>query len=227
MTNLVCDRIRCCKATRFIRNVYFHNTDNLLRIYLQIRCSDTVTWLIDWNFTTIWRVNRFVHIMESQTFCTTVCRIQFNNDMIGQTGNGRSNTSTGGQIDSTVRSNMTSFDNGYIQLSVITITQFLSHLRKVNIIISHLAIVHRLTEIGIGGIRCTIAERFGTNQGTISRISGRSTGENTNLERTTCGVFSFGNFCNFWSYGLRRTGWRKTAETYIISMFDISSGFGR
>ena len=164
--------------------------------------------------------------MQTDAVCATVGGIQFDDDVVGQTGNGRRDTSTGGQVDSTVRSHMTSLDDGHIDFTIIAITDFLCHLREVDVVVGHFAVVHRLTEIGVGSIGSTIAKSLGADKGTIGRISGRCTGEKTDLERTACGMFGFGYLCYFGSNGFRRTCRGKTTEAHIVTMLDIGSSFG-
>ena len=108
LTDFICHGVRFMETTRLIRHIGFYHASNLGRVYLNIRKANAVARTHDRNRTTIRRTFHFIQIVHAyQAF--TVCGIQFHNDFIGQSCNGRRNTHSCSQVNTSVFRNLTSF----------------------------------------------------------------------------------------------------------------------
>ena len=61
--------------------------------------------------------------------------------------------------------------------------------------VGYFAIVHGFAEVGVGGIGRAVADGLDAREHTVARVSGRSTGEDTYLERVSFCMFCFRDFC--------------------------------
>jgi hypothetical protein len=116
LADTVCNRVRIMETAGLIGNVYFYNTNNLRRINLNVRQPDPVTWMYNGNRTAERRAFHLIQVMHTdQRFA--VSRIQFYDNLVCQPGNGRGNTNSRRQVNTSVFRNFTCLDNGCTYMS--------------------------------------------------------------------------------------------------------------
>ena len=225
LTDLIGYRVRIVETTCFIRKIHLHHSDNLCWIYLNIRQSDAVARTYDRNRTTIRRTFHFVQVMHSdQTLA--VSSVQLYNHAVGQAGNRRRDTHSCRQINPSVGSQFTSFDNCRSHVSQKPGTQTLRYLRQMYISIINLSGIHSLTEINIRCIWCTKMNSMSTSQHPVARISRRSSRNDSYLKLFSPGVFLFcllGKLCR---NGFRTSCRCKPAQGDYLSIFYQAGSFG-
>ena len=64
-----------------------------------------------------------------------------------------------------------------------------------DVVVGYFAIVHGFAEVGVGGVGRAVADGLDAREHTVARVSGRSTGEDTYLERVSFCMFCFRDFC--------------------------------
>src|SRR5690554_3562329 len=82
-----------------------------------------------------------------------------------------------------------------------------------------LALVKCFPGIPVRLIRGTELDRVCSREGTIDRVAGRCSRENTNLKWIAFRVLSFGPLGNFYRYNLWAAGMSEPAEANIIVVF--------
>ena len=100
-----------------------------------------------------------------------VSRIQFYDNLVCQPGNGRGNTNSRRQVNTSVFRNFTCLDNGCTYMSQETGTQTLGNLRQVNIRIIYFSTINCFTKVSIGCIRSTKLQCMSTGQDTVTGVS--------------------------------------------------------
>ena len=126
-----------------------------------------VAGLVDGYLTAVRRIGRLIDVMQALG-ATGMGGIELNDNLIGQTGYGGSDTHTGGHPYLTVISNVKGLHDGNIKLAVESVTHLLCHMAQVDVIICNLTVVYSGTEILVGGIRSAVTQSVLTCQYSVT-----------------------------------------------------------
>ena len=227
-TNLLSNRVAILKGTSLIRNIALYYTNNLILRNAYIWLTDTVANMLDGYSLAVRGIQWLVYIVNE--LCIRIVeRVELQNDLLGQTGSCRRNTTGSSQVNMIVVTHL--FDvahlkNSPINITIESITQLLSHVTQVKIVIWNLSHIYMLTEIGVGSIRSTILDSLCISQITISTLTCRSTCEDTYFKLAASLMLSYSNFCQLLCGCLSYTCWCKSTHSDIIAILNQCCSLG-
>ena len=194
-SNLISNRVAILEGTSLIRNVALYNSNNFVLWNAYVWLTDTVANMLDGYSLAVRRIQWLVYVVN-ELGVWIVERVQLQDNLLCQTGSCRRDTTGSSKINMIVVANLfdvTHLEDSPVNIAIETITQLLSHMTQVQVIIRNLAHVYMLTEIGIGCVRSTVLNSLSVSQITISTLSCRCTRKNTYLKLATCLVFCHSN----------------------------------
>ena len=170
---LLCNWVAILKGTCLVWNITFNYAYHLVFRNAYVWLTNTVAYVFNRNSLAIRRVQWFIYIVN-EFGVSVVERVKLQDNFLGKTSCSWRNTTSSSKIHMIVVTNLlnvANLKNCPIYISVETITQLLSHMTQVQVVIWNLAHINVLTEIRIGCIRCTIFNSLSISQVTISALS--------------------------------------------------------
>ena len=157
MTNLEGGLIGGGESAGLVGDIYLNYADDLGRIYLNVVLTYVVAGLIYGNLAAVRRIGGLVDIVQTLGATGVGC-IEFDDELIGQTGYSGSDTDTGGYPDLSVLTYIECLHDADVELTVESVTEFLCHLTQVDIVVSDFTVINGCAEILVCGIRGAIAD---------------------------------------------------------------------
>ena len=196
-TNLIRYRIAVLKSTGLVGDVALHDASNLLLGDADIRLTDAVTYMFDGDSLTVRGIQRLIYVVN--ILCIGVMEaVEFQDNVLGQTGSCRRNTTSSRQIDVIVVAHLfdvAHLENGPIYIAIKSIAQLLCHVAQMKVVIRNLTHVHVLAEIGVGGVRGTIEDSLCVCQVTVRALSCGGTCEDSHLKLAASLMLSHSDLC--------------------------------
>ena len=210
--------INLTQCTSMIWNIARYDKLNLVRCAWDIRCANSVIWLYDWNWQTIWRIKRYINIVHALQL-HRLSGVNLYNNYICSLHIGCTVTHRGGRNNITLLSNSTSLYNGYINFATKeAVTSQLSRLGQMQIAIINLAAVNGVSHILVGLVWHTELNTIGSCQCTILFVAGGCTCPEINLEMFLLHTGCQGHWNCLWI-----AGWGEAAGTNIHAWLNESS----
>ena len=172
-TDFICNWVAIFKGTSLIRDVALYHTNNLIFWNAYVWFTDTVANMLDGYSLAIRRIQWLVYVVN-KFGVWIVERVKLQYDLLCQTSSCRRYTTGSSKINMIVVTHLfdvANLENSPINIAIETITQLLSHMTQVQVVIRNLAHVYMLTEVGIGCIRSAILDSLSISQITISTLS--------------------------------------------------------
>ena len=224
---LVCNGVAVGESTSLIRNVAFNHTHQFLFGYRHIRNTNSVAYMLNWNCLAVRRVKWLINIMNKLGI-GIVESVQLKNNLFGQTGCSRRNTTSSCQVGTILcwcLLNIAHFKDCPVNFTIESIAQFLCHVAQMKVIVRNFSLINMLAEIGIRGIRSAILQSLCISQISIGTLSGRCSSKYSHLELTSCFMLFHGNLCKFFCYSLSHTSRCKSAKSKILIVFNKRCSF--
>ena len=122
------------------------------------------------------------------------------NNMLCESSGSRTDTTSRGEV--CLAGCFTLFEVAHLKDSPVNLThesvsQLLSHLREVDVVVCDLTHVHMLAEVGVGGVGSAITDSLCVGEVTIGTLSCRGTSEDTYLKFSTCLMLGESNLGEF------------------------------
>ena len=180
-----------------VREVAFNHTNNLLARNFNVRLTDAVAYIDDWNRLAERWVGWFVNILDELSV-RVVERVKLQDNVLSKASCCRADTACCCQISLAgcfAFFDVADFENSPVNFSHESIAKFHSHVAQMKVVIRNLTCVNALTEIAVCRVRSTILDSISECQNTVGALTSACASEESYFERTSCCVFCFCNFC--------------------------------
>ncbi len=226
LSDFIRHRVGCAESACLVGDVHFYHADYLFRVDLYVGQSDAVAGTDDRDGAAVGRTFHFVEVVHADD-AFAVRRVQLDDDAVCQAGNGGRKSYACREVDASVVGQFAGFHDSGGDVSQESGAQTLRHLREVDVGVIDFAVVHRLAEIGVGGVGGAELNGVCTGQRSVARVSCRSSGNDSDAELFAPRVFFFGLFRQFGSYCFGASCRRKSAQRDDFAVLYQAGGFCR
>ena len=193
--NLVGHGVAVLEGAGLVGDVALYNTHYLVLGDAHVGLTDAVADMLNGNSLAVGGIQRLIYVVD-ELGIGVVERVELQDDVLGQTGSGRADTTGGSQVDMIVVAhllNVANLEDGPVNVAIETIAQLLCHVAQVQVVVGNLAQVHMLAEVGVGGVGSTIEDSLCVGQVTVGALSCGGTREDCHLELAACLMLGDGN----------------------------------
>ena len=196
-TNFIGNRVAVLEGTGLIGDVTLDDTHHFLFRNRDVGFADAVADMLDRNGLAIRRIEGLIDVVD-EFGIRIVERVELEDDLLGQTGTRRRDTTGSGQVDVIVVAHLldvTNLEDGPVNVTIETIAQLLCHVAQVQVVVGNLAQIDVLAEIRVRGVGSTIEDSLCICQIAIGRLTRRGTREDGHLKLAAGLMLCHSDFC--------------------------------